>query len=56
MRSIILILPLHVVRDAVILKDFSKEGLNVPHILIVDFAGVLFSKVLDCHVVNIPQT
>ena len=52
-RSIILILPLHVVRNAVILKDFSKESLNVPHILIVDFAGVLFGKVLDCHVVTI---
>ena len=55
MRSIILILPLHVVRDAVILKDFSKEGLNVPHILIVDFAGVLFGEFLYCHVVTIPH-
>ena len=24
----------------------SKEGLNVPHILIVDFAGVLFGEFL----------
>ena len=55
MRSIILILPLHVVRDAVILKDFSKEGLNVPRILIVDFAGVLFGEFLYCHVVTIPH-
>ena len=53
MRSIILILSLRVVRNAVILKDFSKESLNVPHILIVDFAGVLFSEFLYCHVVTI---
>ena len=54
-RSIILILPFRVVRYAIILKDFSKEGLNVPHVLIVDFAGVLFGKVLYCHVVTIPH-
>ena len=54
-RSIILIVPFRVVRNAVILKDFSKEGLNIPHILIVDFAGVLFGKVLYCHVVTIPH-
>ena len=53
MRSIILILPLHVVRD--ILVGFSKQGLNVPHILIIDFAGVLFGKVFNCHVVTIPH-
>ena len=55
MRSIILILPLHVVRDAVIRHHFCEEGLNVPHILIVDFAGVLFSEFLYCHVVTIPH-
>ena len=55
MRSIILILSLRVVRNAVILKDFSKESLNVPHILIVDFAGVLFGEFLYCHVVTIPH-
>ena len=54
-RSIILILPFRVVRNTVILKDFSKESLNVPHILIVDFAGVLFSEFLYCHVVTIPH-
>ena len=54
MRSIILILSLHVVRD--ILVGFSKQGLNVPHILIIDFAGVLFGKVFNCHVVTIPHT
>ena len=50
---LILILSLHVVRD--ILVDFSKQGLNVPHILIIDFAGVLFSEFLYCHVVTIPH-
>ncbi len=54
-RSIILILPFRVVRNTVILKDFSKESLNVPHILIVDFAGVWFSEFLYCHVVTIPH-
>ena len=54
-RSIILILSLRVVRYAVVLKDFSEQGLNVPHILIVDFAGVLFSEFLYCHVVTIPH-
>ena len=54
MRSIILILSLHVVRD--ILVGFSKQGLNVPHVLIIDFAGVLFGKVFNCHVVTIPHT
>jgi hypothetical protein len=55
MISIILIFSLHVVRNAVILHHFREQGLNVAHILIIDFAGVLFGKVFNCHVVNIPH-
>ena len=56
MISIILILPLHVVRDAVILHHFCEELLKFASVNRKHFAGVLFGKVLYCHVVTIPHT
>ena len=55
MISIILILPLHVVRNAVILHYLCEELLKFASVNGKHFAGVLFSEFLYCHVVTIPH-